>query len=255
MNDKTSQAPESQRKLYAEFAWACHEIYARTFDYEAEFKRYDTIFKMHGCHSILELACGTGLLARHFLTGGYDYLGIDLHEEMLAIARQTAPGGQFQQGDMRHFESPENKEWDAVLVAGRSFYHLASNTDVLECLASVQRALRSAGLLVLEAFDAAQTFTNFRNHGHRTIFDGDDYYKRKVRFERLFDTGWTERARERYTVKKNGIITKFRNKVVIRAFLPDEIRLLLRLGGFETLSYACLKEAPSIFVVVAQKKE
>jgi SAM-dependent methyltransferase len=241
-------------KLYAEFAWACHEIYARTFDYGAEFQRYDAIFKAHGCRSVLELACGTGLLACHVVNEGYDYLGIDLHEEMLAIAQQTAPGGRFQQGDMRHFGSPEKKEWDAVLVAGRSFYHLASNADVLDCLTSVSRALRPAGILAFEAFDAAQTFTNFKNHGHRTIYDGDDYYKRKVRFQRLFDTGWTERARERYTVKKNGVITKFRNEVVIRAFLPDEIRLLLHVGGFEMLSCTPLAEAPNILVVVAQKK-
>ncbi len=219
-------------KLYSDYAWACHEIYAHTFDYAAEFRRYDAIFKSHGCRRVLELACGTGLLARHFTETGYEYVGIDLHEEMLAIARQTAPGGRFQQGDMRHFDPPEKKEWDGVLVAGRSFYHLETNTDVLDCFASVARARPPNGILAFEIFDATQTFTNFRNHGHRTIYDGEDYYKRKVHFERLFDTGWTERAREKYIVKKNGVITKFRHNVVIRAFLSDEIRLLLRLGGF-----------------------
>ncbi len=244
-------------KLYAEFAWACHEIYARTFDYAAEFKRYDAIFKPHGCHSVLELACGTGLLARHFVNAGYDYLGIDLHEEMLAIARQTVPGGRFQQEDMRHFGSTvikEKREWDAVLVGGRSFYHLTTNTDVLDCLASVSRALCRTGILAFEAFDATQTFLDFKSFGHRTIYDGDDFYKRKVRLHRLFDTGWTERARERYTIKRKGVITKFRHEFVIRAFLPDEIRLLLRVGGFEMLSCTPLVEAPTILVVVAQKK-
>ncbi len=240
--------------LYSEYAWACHEIYARTFDYATEFKRYDSIFKAHQCHSVLELACGTGLLARHFILAGYEYLGIDLHEEMLAIARQTVPGGCFLQGDMRHFEIPENKEWDAVLVGGRSFYHLVTNGDVLDCLASVSRALRPAGFFTFEAFDATETFTNFRNHGHRTIFDGEDYYKRKVRFQRLYDTGWTERARERYTIKKNGVSTKFKHEFVIRTFLRDEIILLLRIGGFETLSCTPLEDAPTIFIVVAQKK-
>lgn len=242
-------------KLYSEFAWACHEIYAHTFDYATEFRRYDTIFKAHDCHSVLELACGTGLLARHFITAKYDYLGIDLHEEMLAIARQNTPSGRFLQGDMRHFEPPEKKKWDGVLVAGRSFYHLITNTEVLDCLASVGRALRSKGILAFEVFDAMQTFTNFRSYGHRTIFDGEDYYKRKVHFERLFDTGWTERAREKYIIKKNGVITKFRHNVVIRAFLPDEIRLLLRMGGFEMLSCTQLEDAPTINVVVAQKKD
>ncbi len=241
--------------LYSDYAWACHEIYARTFDYATEFKRYDIILKAYGCRSVLELACGTGLLARHFITAGYEYTGLDLHEEMLAIARRTAPGGQFLQGDMRHFEAPEKKEWDAVLVAGRSFYHLVTNADVLDCLASVSRTLRPAGVLAFEAFDASQTFTNFKNHGHRTIYDGDDYYKRKVRFQRLYDTGWTERARERYTVRKNGVITKFKQEFVIRTFLPDEIRLLLRVSGFEMLSCTPLEEAPTIFVVIAQKKE
>jgi predicted TPR repeat methyltransferase len=233
-------------KLYSEYAWACHKIYAETFDYAAEFRRYDAIFKNHDCHSVLELACGTGLLAPHLIAAGYEYLGIDLHEEMLAIARQNNPSGRFLQGDMRHFDPPENREWDGVLIAGRGFYHLTTNNDVLECLTSVARVLRSGGILAFEIFDAMQTFTNFRRFGHRTVYDGEDYYKRKVHFERLFDTGWTQRAREKYTVKKNGVITKFRNDVVMRAFLPDEICLFLCIGRFEMQSCTPLEGAPKI---------
>ena len=35
---------------------------------------------------LLDLGCGTGRLGRHFGPKGYDYTGVDLSEEMLAVA-------------------------------------------------------------------------------------------------------------------------------------------------------------------------
>lgn len=40
--------------------------------------------------TVLDLCCGTGQLARHFLDRGYRVIGLDLSEPMLELARQNA---------------------------------------------------------------------------------------------------------------------------------------------------------------------
>ena len=42
-------------------------------------------------HSVLELGCGTGSLARLMTERGADVTGIDISEPMLAVAREVAP--------------------------------------------------------------------------------------------------------------------------------------------------------------------
>ncbi len=57
--------------------------------------------------SVLELGCGTGNLAKRLHDAGYDYIGIDLFDEMLTIAKSTAAKARFHQADARNFELEE----------------------------------------------------------------------------------------------------------------------------------------------------
>jgi predicted TPR repeat methyltransferase len=70
-------------------------MYQHIFDYDAEFNFYDVILSGNHCHTILEIGCGTGMLARRFINHAYDYLGLDLHNEMLNIARTEVTSGKF----------------------------------------------------------------------------------------------------------------------------------------------------------------
>lgn len=58
--------------------------------------------------NILDLACGTGKLAKIFLDAGYEVEGLDLSENMLNIARKR--GLNVYQGNMINFEL--GKEYD-----------------------------------------------------------------------------------------------------------------------------------------------
>jgi len=82
-------------QLYSALAEIYHEMYQHIFDYEKEFHFYDLILKTNSCHKILEIGCGSGMLARQFLDNGYDYLGLDLYNEMLDIARSAVHSDQF----------------------------------------------------------------------------------------------------------------------------------------------------------------
>ena len=61
--------------------------YLRLADYaEGQFARYFPA----GVQSVLDLACGTGRLTAELSRRGYDMIGVDLSDEMLAEARDRA---------------------------------------------------------------------------------------------------------------------------------------------------------------------
>jgi len=103
-------------KLYTNLANVYHEIYQTLFDYDEEFKFYDEHLRKNGVAKVLEVGCGTGNLAKRLLDAKYDYWGIDLFDEMLEIAKQTAPNAKFSQADVRSFDL--NNEFDCAILTG-----------------------------------------------------------------------------------------------------------------------------------------
>ena len=83
----SSRKRYNMTKLYSTLASIYHAMYQHVFDYDNEYNFYDSILKKNNCQSILEVGCGSGMLARRFLNHGYEYIGVDLFNEMLNIAR------------------------------------------------------------------------------------------------------------------------------------------------------------------------
>ncbi len=44
---------------------------------------------------VIDLGCGSGILSHAIYQAGYDVLGVDISEAMIAIARQRVPRGEF----------------------------------------------------------------------------------------------------------------------------------------------------------------
>ncbi len=53
--------------------------------------------------TVVELGCGTGILARLFIAQGYDYWGIDPDAERVDMAQRANPQGRFRVGDAASF--------------------------------------------------------------------------------------------------------------------------------------------------------
>src|ERR1022692_1770368 len=57
---------------------------------------------------ILDIGCGTGLVAKFLTDRGFKVIGIDISRNMLSLARQIAPAAKFYKRDMTRMRFAEN---------------------------------------------------------------------------------------------------------------------------------------------------
>jgi SAM-dependent methyltransferase len=234
-------------KLYSTLADVYHDMYQHIFDYEKEYGFYDSLLKKNNCTKILEIACGSGMLARRFLDGGYDYTGVDLHEEMLSIARQEIGKGRFLQCDMRNL--PFSSEFDSVLITGRSLAYVTENKGIMDTFKGVHNVLSAKGLFVFGVHEAGGIFGNLDDFEQTVVHNGRKI-RRISKLSMNLATGWTYDWHATYIIEQEGNTREFDDKTTLRAFTQDEVCLFLELTGFALREI--IGEART-FTVIAEK--
>jgi len=217
-------------QLYSTLANVYHGMYQHIFDYDKEFIFYDAILKSNHCQKILEIGCGSGMLARRFLKNGYEYVGVDLFNEMLEIARNEVPAGLFVQTDMRNLSF--DKQFDAVLITGRSISYVIENKGIMDTLIGIHKSLSAGGILVFGFFEANGIFDNF-NDFEQLIEHGQTKFRRISKLKMNLETGWTYDWHATYIIDDHGKISTYDDWSTLRAFTKDEILLFLKLSGFQ----------------------
>ncbi len=112
------------------------------------------LFERNGVHTILDCACGTGRHLLLFHSLGYEALGSDLSEAMLAQARRNLASYSVEipllQADFRHLPWPCLGPFDAVVCLGAIGY-LPDEAAYLQAFRGMRAVLRDGGILVLTA--------------------------------------------------------------------------------------------------------
>ncbi|MGE5395114.1 MAG: class I SAM-dependent DNA methyltransferase [Candidatus Saccharibacteria bacterium] len=234
-------------QLYSTLAAIYHEMYQNIFNYEEEFLFYDALLKKHDCNSILEIGCGSGMLARRFLQKGYQYLGLDLYEEMIAIARKETKSDRFIQGDMRNLCFEE--EFDAVLITGRSLSYVIDNRGIMQTFKGIHRSLKKEGLMVFGIFEANGIFDNF-NDFEQNIQLENKRIRRISKLKMNLETGWTYDWHARYIIEQGDNISEYDDLTTLRTFTKDEIALFLKLNHFTVKE---IIEQPKTLTFITQK--
>ncbi len=104
--------------------------------------------------AILDLACGTGSMTVELARRGYDMTGIDLSEEMLAIARSKCDSEHFRHSvllvrqDMAQFELYGTV--DAITCCLDSLNYLTSTDDLRRTFLHVHNYLEPDGLFIFD---------------------------------------------------------------------------------------------------------
>jgi SAM-dependent methyltransferase len=103
-----------------------------------------------GAKRIVDLGCGTGVLACELAANGRQVIGVDPAPAMLAIARHRTGSERVQwiEGDVHSLGTPEA---DLVVMTGCVAQVFLEDAEWRTALAAIYRALRSGGHLAFES--------------------------------------------------------------------------------------------------------
>ncbi len=96
---------------------------------------------------VVEIGCGDGRDAVDIISRTNHYLGFDISEGMIQIARQELPDAHFEIGDAVTFEYPPNTD---IVFAFASILHLDKD-EVSQVLSKVHQSLNPGGVFYVSA--------------------------------------------------------------------------------------------------------
>jgi SAM-dependent methyltransferase len=100
---------------------------------------------------VIDLGCGSGIVAQEMSAAGYDILGIDISPAMVAMARGRVPKGQFREGSLLAAELPPCV---AVAAVGECFNYLFDSGNTEQGLSAhfrrIYGAIGRGGLLIFD---------------------------------------------------------------------------------------------------------
>lgn len=237
-------------KLYSDLAEIYDQLYLNIFDYKEDAEFVDTILKKYHIKKFLELGCGSGHLAQLLAKKGYKITGIDLHEEMLQIARKRLPKVEFIQQDIRTLKF--ERKFDAIIAMGRMFTYMTTNKDVESSIRSIANCLTPNGIFLFDNFSAVHFVKNFQEN--MEIIHEADVGTWKIK--RISKNTWnlkhgvTYNWNAKYYIEKNGQRREIQDRSVLRAFFPEELEYFL---NREDMQFVELFDHDSAFTILAQK--
>jgi ubiquinone/menaquinone biosynthesis C-methylase UbiE len=114
--------------------------------------------------TILDVACGTGSTAIPLAKEGYRVIGVDLSDDMLAVAKSKAEmekmSVSFYQQDMRELHG--FSQVDLVVIFCDSLNYLTNKDDVLQTFQHVSKLLKPGGLFLFDVHSLYKMNTIFR---------------------------------------------------------------------------------------------
>jgi SAM-dependent methyltransferase len=183
---------------------------------------------------VLDLACGTGLVAERLGRARIPVIGVDSSREMLAIARRRcralAPRVRFQRADLASFRVRE--PCSVAAASGDVFNHILARAPLVRILRRVRENLLPDGVLVFEAHN---------RFAYEHYWNGVDYFMEGEGGDLAICCEW-DGARRLATARMIGFARVGRRRwervettLVERYHTDAELRSALREAGFERI--------------------
>jgi SAM-dependent methyltransferase len=225
--------------------------FAEAYDWEGSldfsrqaFRRVSAACREHGLSPgrHLDLGCGTGTLAILMAKTGWEVVGLDASEAMLAQAKQKAQeAGQaveFVQQDMRHFKIIEPV--NLVTAFYDTLNHLLFAEDLEAAFRGAAGALLPGGLFV---FDVNTEAT------YQRIWGGVTHFIDTSRASTIYQTSYdpdTRLAKGVVTgfLRRGDLYEKFEEEIVERYWPPEDVERHLATAGFRPVEREAFNPFP-----------
>jgi SAM-dependent methyltransferase len=148
---------------------------------------------------VVDLGCGTGLLARELIDAGYDVFGVDISEAMIEIARRRVPEAEIRVGSLFEVEIPRCRAVTAISeVLNYLFDPEYEERGPGRVFRRVHDALTPGGIFVFDVLGPGQVPPGTTARGFRV---GEDW---AVLSERKEDAGRGTMERRIVSFRKVG---------------------------------------------------
>lgn len=182
---------------------------------------------------ILELACGTGRITIPIAQQGFEIVGIDKSEKMLARAKEKA-GNQYpitwHREDVRAFDL--KRKFKLIIFPFNSIAHLHDLASIDACFKSLRNHLDDAGRFILDFFNPNLTRLIQDNDTPRFVSEYPDPDSDNLVV--ITETNRYDRASQINYIKLHYKIgdREFMHELNMRIFYPQELDALLFYNGF-----------------------
>jgi SAM-dependent methyltransferase len=116
---------------------------------------------------LLDLGSGTGEHARFFAAKGFDVVGVDVSEAMMAQARDSGiPAGvELITGDLAHVEAVVSGQFGAAICLGNTIAHITERATLVQMFSGVRQVLVPGAPFVLQMLN----YEHFVHTGTRAL--------------------------------------------------------------------------------------
>jgi SAM-dependent methyltransferase len=177
--------------------------------------------------TLIDLGCGSGILAEQVSAAGYRVVGVDLSSHLLTLARQRAPQARFVLGSMYEVELPPAA---AVTMIGECINYLVDGRPDVEDLSAlfhrVHAALQPGGFVLFDAAAPGRV-----SDGPQKTFTQMSEWSVLIESR---ETGHGQLAREITTFRRVGDLYRREDEThTLRLWAPHLVEGLLTEAGFE----------------------
>jgi SAM-dependent methyltransferase len=177
---------------------------------------------------IVDLGCGTGLLARKLIDAGYDVFGIDISEAMIEIARKRVPEAEFRVGSLFEVGIPPCEAVTAISeVLNYLFDPENEDLGLSRVFRRVHDSLAAGGVFVFDVLGPGQVQPGTRAKGFSVREDWAVLSEREEDAER----GTMERRIVSFR-KVGEYYRRFDEVHRVRLYDPAELAAELESAGF-----------------------
>lgn len=218
-------------------------------DYTAECDLIEHIFKTYSdgsVRSVLDLGCGTGNHTLILAQRGYEMVGVDRSESMLAHAREkevnalSSRGVVFHQGDVRSVDLQQR--FDAALMMFAVLGYQLENDDVLSALRTARRHLRPGGLFIFDLWYGPAVLHQRPSQRIKVIPTSGGKILRVASGELDISHHICMVHFHVWQLEGERLVAETKESHSVRYFFPRELNLFLELAGFTPIRLGAFPE-------------
>ncbi|NOX90474.1 MAG: class I SAM-dependent methyltransferase [Calditrichaeota bacterium] len=186
---------------------------------------------------VLDLGCGSGHYVGRFAREGFNAVGIDLDEQMIAFAQKTYPAARFVRMNLSEISRLEER-FDLIFSVGNVVPHLKSEY-LKSFIKDVNTVAKDGGYWIVQMINWDYVI---RNQG--MSFPVIEHPEHKLRFIREY-LDVSEECVTFRTVLQQDEKTVFEQKTPLYPITPEKFLEIHRKNGFEPAAqYSDFKKSP-----------